>query len=78
MLNLKMAGDHSIGIIAKERIEARVKLLYDYGYEQDQAPAWFLKPGDPKEGSSLGDHYLGHYWWAHNIIRYVIVIFFGI
>ena len=80
-------------------IEAGIELFYDHGYEQDQVPGWFLKPGDPKEGSSapqapakkpplpqspvrighdcLGYHYISHYWLAHNIIRYVIVTFFG-
>ena len=47
-----MAGDHHVGIFAKELIEAGVGLFYDYGYAHDQAPGWVLKPDDPKEGPS--------------------------
>ena len=49
---LKVVGYHHVGIFAKELIEARVELFYDYGYAQDQAPGWVLKPDDPEEGPS--------------------------
>ena len=38
-----MAGDHHVGIFAKERIEACVELFYDYCYACDQALVWALK-----------------------------------
>nr|XP_019710445.1 histone-lysine N-methyltransferase EZ1 isoform X2 [Elaeis guineensis] len=55
-----VAGDHRVGIFAKEHVEAGEELFYDYRYGPDQAPAWARKLDGSKRDDSLVSHSRAH------------------